>query len=72
MTGGRCIYCAKPVPPDSGYRRVIGWERIRRPASDTKAFRAPERLAEYACWECVSKLMAGIAPGQTSLLGGAA
>jgi hypothetical protein len=68
VSGGCCIYCGEPVAVETGYRRVRGWERLRRPPSDTKAFRAPERLDEYACWDCVRKLMAGISPAQEALL----
>lgn len=63
-----CVYCGNEVDEATGYRAVKGWERIRRPASDTKAFHAPEKLAVTACSTCVSRITRGVAPGQTSLI----
>jgi hypothetical protein len=65
----KCSICKGEVKPSNGYRRVVGWERLRRPSSDTKAFHAPERSdTELACRECVEKLKRGISPAQEALI----
>jgi DNA-directed RNA polymerase subunit RPC12/RpoP len=64
----RCIYCGERVDLDSGYRQVAGWERLKRPPSDTKAFHAPRKLERFACPDCVRKLTLGIDPRQEALV----
>ena len=65
---GNCYECDKRIDEAHDYRVVVGHERIRRPASDTKAFHAPRRTTRLVCADCVRKRMRGVAPGQGALV----
>lgn len=66
----RCVFDGKEIDPRTAYRRVTGWERksaleSRKGGSDI-VLREP--IEEYACGACITRLQAGIAVGQESLL----
>jgi hypothetical protein len=63
-----CSICGDPCDEATGYRRVTGWERIRRSAGGTNAIRCPERSEVFACMFCVEKRAKGVVEGQESLL----
>jgi hypothetical protein len=67
MIGPTCIGCGNPVNALTGYRKVSGFERIRRPQGGTNSLRAREPANEYACPRCVNELASGIGLAQGEL-----
>ena len=64
-----CFYCHKPisVTSDSGnYRKVTGWVKQRSKGANEVAL--AQDLFEYACRACMSRLKAGVAVEQGTLL----
>lgn len=65
-----CVYCGKLVAPSQAHQRIQGWEH--RGATDSRRGGSDiilrERLDEYACDLCVSRLRAGVNPDQEKLL----
>lgn len=69
-----CTYCGLEVDPNSQltYTRVRGWEK--KPGIRASGVRGGsdivlrEHVAEYACYECITKMREGLSIGQDSLL----
>lgn len=63
-----CTFCEEPVDPQSGFRKVSGFERLHREGGGTNAvaLRKPEEV--FACRWCIDKQGRGISPEQETLL----
>ena len=62
-----CERCGKEIDAAIDYRRVIGWERIRRQSGGVNALRLREPTEVFAHATCVDAWQRGIGTGQRSL-----
>lgn len=67
-----CTFCAVMVDSNGSgtWQRATGWLPIKRYSGNkagTNSLTLRKSLDEYACSECISKLKAGVPPGQMTI-----
>lgn len=60
-----CAFCGAEV--QGNYRRVVGWERVRRSGGGLNRLVQRTETGEHACNACGHRLQHGVEPGAPSL-----
>ena len=64
-----CDICKMPLHPGAAYQRVSAWEKPASAHKGGSSLVLRERLQEWACPTCITRLRTGATPGQTQLFG---